>query len=139
MKSYLMSRVGFLPSLFYNVALEKLGQRAWYHEIAPYVILGAIPLWSTVDELVNVVGIKAVVSMNEPFELKYLTPSPTQWLSMGVEQLNLPVVDFVGSPSRQQISQGVQFIHDNVSRQRYLSLQVSCVLDSFGVEAIKNF
>lgn len=113
-----MSRVGFIPSLCYNVALEKLGQRAWYHEVCPNVILGAIPLWSTVDELVQKMGVKAVVSMNEPYELKFITPTPAQWSERGVEQLNLPVVDFIGTPSRQQIQQGVQFIHDHVSKER---------------------
>ena len=117
MTSYLKSRIGFLPSLGYNLVLEKLGHRVWYHEICPHVVLGAIPLWSSVDDLVQNVGVKAVLSMNEKFELKYLTPTDEQWLSMGVVQLNLPVVDFVGSPTRQQIHQGVQFIHDNVSKQ----------------------
>ena len=110
--------MGFLPSLGYTIAGEKLLNRSWHHEVCTNLILGAIPLWSVVEKLVNEMKVKAVLSMNESFELKYLTPSREQWAAKGVDQLNIPVTDFVGLPTIDQIAQGVQFIHENVSKEK---------------------
>ena len=65
-----------------------------------------------------VLQVKAVLSMNESFELKYLTPTREQWAAKGVDQLHIPVTDFVGLPTIDQIAQGVQFIHQNVSNEK---------------------
>ena len=44
-------------------------------------------------------GVKAVVSLNEDHELK-LTNTEEQWKKHGVELLKLPTKDFVSAPSQ---------------------------------------
>lgn len=39
----MFARVTFYPTLFYNVAMEKVSSRRWYDRIDETVILGALP------------------------------------------------------------------------------------------------
>lgn len=46
--SSLLARAFFLPSLAYNVLMEKVSSRAWYNTVDHNLILGALPLrWTT--------------------------------------------------------------------------------------------
>ncbi len=47
----LISRVGFYPTLLYNVVLEKVSSRNWYDHIDETVILGALPFTSMTKQV----------------------------------------------------------------------------------------
>jgi len=76
MISSIAARVIFYPSLAYNVLMEKISKRDWYNRIDENVILGALPLRSMSNKLIKEEGVTAVVSLNEDYELRYLTNQP---------------------------------------------------------------
>lgn len=85
----MLARASFYPTLFYNVFMEKVSARRWWDRIDENVILGALPFRAMVDEVscfhfiiiwVKLIinygdnqlkqeNVKAVVSMNEDYEL----------------------------------------------------------------------
>lgn len=60
-------------------------------------------------------NVRAVISMNQDFELKVFSPDYEEWKKMGVEFLQLPTRDFVEAPSLDNIHLGVQLIEKYVS------------------------
>lgn len=86
----MFARVSFYPTLFYNVMMEKVTARRWYDRIDDNMILGALPFRSMASkvskfrivfcwifakflfnylQLIKQENVKAVVSMNEDYEL----------------------------------------------------------------------
>ena len=51
--SSLLARAFFLPSLAYNVLMEKVSSREWYNTVDHNLILGALPLRWTTREVYN--------------------------------------------------------------------------------------
>lgn len=39
----MFARVTFIPSLAYNVVMERVSARTWWNRIDPHVVLGALP------------------------------------------------------------------------------------------------
>lgn len=95
----LLARALFLPSLAYNVLMEKVSTRQWYNYVDDDVILGALPLrhkiqevdWKTqylhrqyktwlnlifYGQLIDQKKLSAIVSLNEDYEVKYLINQP---------------------------------------------------------------
>lgn len=93
----MFARVTFIPTLVYNVVLEKVTARRWYDRIDNSIILGALPFRNMADsvswrsltrptdllntnplasvclfQLVQNENLKGVVSMNEDYELKFM-------------------------------------------------------------------
>lgn len=91
----MFARVTFVPTLVYNVVLEKMTARRWYDRIDKNIVLGALPFRSMADpvgipidwvvdlnadpfthlivfQLVKNENLKGVVSMNEDYELKFM-------------------------------------------------------------------
>lgn len=46
-------KLGFYPSLMYNVFMEKCAARQWFTKIDDVVILGALPFKSMTEDLVK--------------------------------------------------------------------------------------
>jgi atypical dual specificity phosphatase len=65
----MFARFTFYPTLFYNVVMEKISSRRWFDRIDENVILGALPFPSLTRQLVEEENVKAVISMNEDYEL----------------------------------------------------------------------
>lgn len=106
-------RLGFLPSLSYNVVLNKLNFRPWYNRVDDRVLIGALPWISIKDELVEKEHVRGVVSMNENFELLWLkrwVASKDVWNDSNVEFLQLQTQDIFESPSQEKLRLGVEFI-----------------------------
>lgn len=106
-------RMGFLPSLSYNVVLNKLNVRPWYNRVDERVIIGALPWISIKDELIEKERVGAVVSMNENFELDWLSrwvASRDQWTKSNVKFLQLQTQDIFETPSQEKLQLGVDFI-----------------------------
>lgn len=45
----MFARVTFVPTLVYNVVLEKMTARRWYDRIDKNIVLGALPFRSMAD------------------------------------------------------------------------------------------
>ncbi|XP_066489141.1 phosphatidylglycerophosphatase and protein-tyrosine phosphatase 1 [Tiliqua scincoides] len=107
------ARLLFYPSLLYTLARERLplgSPRPWFHRIDRAVLLGALPLRGRCRQLVEEENVRAVVTMNEEYETRFLCYSPQEWEAMGVEQLRLSTVDLTGIPSLENLHEGVKFV-----------------------------
>ncbi|XP_075681392.1 phosphatidylglycerophosphatase and protein-tyrosine phosphatase 1-like [Dermatophagoides pteronyssinus] len=111
----------FYGSLAYNVVMNKFNIRKWYDRIDQHVLLGALPLRGQFPKkLVLQENVRAVISMNQDFELNYVSLSTEEWHNLGVEFLQLPTKDFVEVPSLDNLHKGVHMmmrIVDQASRQ----------------------
>lgn len=56
-------------------------------------------------------NVKAVVSMNEDYEINYLSNNTAQWAKLGVKFLQLPTIDIFQAPSQSKLYNGVEFIN----------------------------
>jgi len=107
----MLARVSFLPTLAFNVAMEKLGSRPWWSRIDQRVVLGALPFrGQNAQKIVDENHLAGVVSMNEDYELKAFSNLGPEWASLGVKFLQLPTTDMFTSPCQSQLKEGVQFI-----------------------------
>lgn len=119
-------RSGFLPSLSYNVVLNKLNIRQWYNRVDERVIIGALPWISMKDELITRENVRRVVSMNENFELTWLkrwVANSDTWTKSNIEFLQLQTQDIFETPSQDKLKLGVDFI---MSSQDGHSVYVHC-------------
>ncbi|EAA06392.5 AGAP000617-PA [Anopheles gambiae str. PEST] len=107
----MFARITFYPSLFYNVMMEKITARHWYDRIDENVILGALPFRSVAQEMVQKENIKAVVSMNEDYELWAFSNNKARWAKLGVEFLQLETTDIFESPCQEKLWKGVNFMN----------------------------
>ncbi|CAD5113255.1 DgyrCDS2433 [Dimorphilus gyrociliatus] len=119
----LSTKVAYYPTLLFNVLREKFGVTKWYHAIDDTVILGALPFRNVAKKLITEYNIKGVVSMNELYEMKFFCPTKNEWSNMGVEQINLPTIDY-SVPSLTDIRKGVDFI--NHKRDEKSTVYVHC-------------
>lgn len=107
-------RLGFIPSLLYNVVLNKFSKfRPWYNRVDDRVIIGALPWVSLKNKLIDEEHVRGVVSMNENFELSLLGKwviDKQKWEKENVKFLQLPTQDIFESPSQQKLINGVDFI-----------------------------
>ncbi|XP_017768221.1 PREDICTED: phosphatidylglycerophosphatase and protein-tyrosine phosphatase 1 [Nicrophorus vespilloides] len=106
----MFARITFYPTLMYNIFMEKCTSRMWYNRIDDTVILGALPFPSITHELVEKERVKAVISMNEDYEL-WLANDAEKWKSVGVEFLQLPTTDIFETPDQEKLVRGVKFIN----------------------------
>lgn len=119
-------RMGFLPSLAYNVSLEKLNVRHWYDRVDDKVIIGALPWLSLKEELIHKENVRNVVSMNENFELNWLkgwVANKEDWTNSNVNFLQLATQDIFETPSQDKLKIGVDFI---MSSKKGESVYVHC-------------
>ncbi|XP_051852525.1 phosphatidylglycerophosphatase and protein-tyrosine phosphatase 1-like [Antechinus flavipes] len=107
-----LARILFYPTLLYTLVLDKVsraGHRDWYHRIDSTVLLGALPLRSLTLRLVEKENVRAVITMNEEYETRFLCNTFEEWKAVGVEQLRLSTVDMTGVPTLENLKKGVQF------------------------------
>ncbi|XP_011878134.1 PREDICTED: phosphatidylglycerophosphatase and protein-tyrosine phosphatase 1 isoform X2 [Vollenhovia emeryi] len=116
----MFARATFYPSLLYNVVMERITARNWYDRIDETVILGALPFRRTTQQLIDDENIKAVVSMNEDYELSMLSNTEKEWRRHGVQFLQLSTTDIFQAPSQEKLQDGVNFINKfrNVSSKK---------------------
>ncbi|CAL7951268.1 unnamed protein product [Xylocopa violacea] len=107
----MFARMTFYPTLCYNILMEKITSRNWYDRIDETVILGALPFRSMTKQLITEENIKAVVSMNENYELRLFSNTEKEWQRCNVEFLQLSVTDIFESPCQEKLQLGVKFIN----------------------------
>ena len=123
----MFARVTFLPTLAYNVAMERVSGRRWWDRVDDKVILGALPFRSEyTQQLIKDQNIKGVVSMNEDYELALFSHQAEGWSKMGVEFLQLSTTDIFSAPSQDKLVRGVEFIDEVTARHKGSSVYVHC-------------
>jgi len=123
----MFARVTFLPTLAYNVAMERVSGRRWWDRVDDKVILGALPFRSEYTQhLIKDQNIKGVVSMNEDYELALFSHQAEGWSKMGVEFLQLSTTDIFSAPSQDKLVRGVEFIDEVTARHKGSSVYVHC-------------
>uniref|UniRef100_A0A7N4V3V4 Phosphatidylglycerophosphatase and protein-tyrosine phosphatase 1 n=1 Tax=Sarcophilus harrisii TaxID=9305 RepID=A0A7N4V3V4_SARHA len=60
-------------------------------------------------ELIEKENVRAVITMNEEYETRFLCNTFEEWKAVGVEQLRLSTVDMTGVPTLENLKKGVQF------------------------------
>jgi atypical dual specificity phosphatase len=68
----LFHKIAYYPTVGYRVLLEYFGLRTRYTRIDNHCILGALPFKTDGEHLSKNENVKAVLTLNEPHELKYL-------------------------------------------------------------------
>lgn len=110
----LAARALFYPSLLINIARERLQEDwHWCDLIAENLMLGAIPFPSMLETEFQQLGVKAVVTLNEEFEIFI---SPDQYAAAGIAHLHLPTIDFLFAPPLEDLHRGVDFISEHIER-----------------------
>ncbi|XP_015593641.1 phosphatidylglycerophosphatase and protein-tyrosine phosphatase 1 isoform X2 [Cephus cinctus] len=107
----MFARVSFYPSLIYNMVMEKITSRRWYDRIDETVILGALPFRGMTKQLINEENVKAVVSMNEDYELQLFSNTGEEWNKHNVQFLQLSTTDIFEAPCQEKLQRGVNFIN----------------------------
>ncbi|XP_002160979.1 phosphatidylglycerophosphatase and protein-tyrosine phosphatase 1 [Hydra vulgaris] len=110
----IIARLAFYPTLVYG-CLRTSPNRRWYDRIDNKVILGALPFYKTAKALVSIENISAVITLNEPYELRYFCPKKTEWNLLGVQQLHIPTVEYSDAPSISKIESALDFINKSSS------------------------
>jgi atypical dual specificity phosphatase len=108
---WLIARLLFFPTLWWNYFLRRVTQRRWWDWIDEWVLLGALPGEAHVAEL-KAAGIGAVINTCSE------TCGPVkQYENAGIEQLHLPTVDFT-PPKIEDVRKAVDFIHQQIRHGR---------------------
>ncbi|KAL8111472.1 phosphatidylglycerophosphate phosphatase PTPMT2-like [Apium graveolens] len=109
------ARALFYPTLLYNVVRNKLQTEfRWWDRIDEFLLLGAVPFPSDVKRLKEL-GVCGVVTMNESYET--LVPTAL-YQAHEIDHLVLPTRDYLFAPVMTDISQAVDFIHENTLQGR---------------------
>jgi len=125
--SPMFARVTFLPTLAYNVAMERVSARRWWDRVDSSVILGALPFRSKyTEDLVKQEKIKGVVSMNEDYELALFSHQTDGWAKLGVDFLQLSTTDIFCAPSQTKLQHGVKFMKEIAMDSAGESVYVHC-------------
>ena len=123
----MFARVTFLPTLAYNVAMERLSTRRWWDRIDDKVILGALPFRSDyTQQLIKQENIKGVVSMDEDYELALFSHQKEGWSKLGVDFLQLSTTDIFSAPNQEKLLRGVDFISEITDKHKGSSVYVHC-------------
>ncbi|RUS90186.1 hypothetical protein EGW08_002065 [Elysia chlorotica] len=120
----MIGRILYYPTLAWNVGWCSVTGRPWYNRLDDTVLLGALPLRSIMKTLVEKENVRAMVTMNESYELRYFTPSDKELSDLGVERLHLSTPDITATPTQEQVIQAVEFIHRHRAKQN--SVYVHC-------------
>lgn len=115
--SWLIARVLFIPSLCWNVLLERLGARHWWDRVDDRLLVGAFPFASHVPRLASE-GVRAVVNTCE----EYAGPAAA-YARANIVQLRIPTIDFQ-PPTIEDIQHAVAFIDQHVENGH--SVYVHC-------------
>ncbi|XP_071095096.1 phosphatidylglycerophosphatase and protein-tyrosine phosphatase 1-like [Haliotis cracherodii] len=106
----MFAKIAFYPTVGYTLFMAQVSSRKYYNRIDDTVVLGALPIKWILKELTAKESVTALVSVNENFELESLVPSKEDLRQRGIDQLQLPTVDYVGTPSQDNIRRAVDFI-----------------------------
>lgn len=117
----------FFPTILYNIVADTITSRSWYNRIDNHIVLGALPFRNILENLAPTEKIKGIISMNEDFELNpRWYPTEEEYKKLGIDFLRLPVDDYVGTPTPDQILTGLQFIDRVIKKDNDASVYIHC-------------
>ncbi|CAI0523660.1 unnamed protein product [Linum tenue] len=122
------ARALFYPTLLYNVVRNKFqADFRWWDRVDEFILLGAVPFPTDVPCLKEL-GVRGVVTMNEPYE----TLVPTSlYYEHGIDHLVLPTRDYCFAPSLRDIYNVLRgettYVHCKAGRGRSTTV-VLCYL-----------
>ena len=123
----MFGRVTFLPSLALNLVLERTSHFTWWNRIDSKVVLGALPFHGEhAKRIIEKEDIKAVVSMNENYELALFSNQEPEWKALGIEFLQLETADIFEAPTQEKLINGVSFIKNVAEKHPNSSVYVHC-------------
>jgi len=139
-----VARLSFLPTLAFNLAMERVTGRRWWDRVDSRVILGAIPFRSSYTrDLVDQQGIRAVVALNEAYELRLCSHQAEGWAGLGAAFLHLPTTDLFAAPDQARLRQGVAwileqeqgsvYVHCKAGRARSATLVAAYLMEAEGL------
>ncbi len=136
---WLLGRLFLFPTLFLHLLICRVFRYFhWWDEVAPRLILGALPLAGQVPQLKSL-GVRAVVNLCE----EWAGPEAA-YQAEGITQLRLPTVDYT-CPSYADLERGVQFIkgvltqghrvyvHCKAGRGRGAALALCWLIEAYGM------
>ncbi|CAF4019094.1 unnamed protein product [Adineta steineri] len=138
-----LARLFFFPSYGYTHLLTYLGIRNGYDKIDNTVYVGILPTIAMQKYLIEHEKVNAVISMNEDYELTYVSDQ-SLWAKHEIQHLRLPTVDF-SNPQVENLFHGVEFlrtvrqanktayIHCKAGRQRSANLAACYLIDTYGM------
>ncbi|CAF1441296.1 unnamed protein product [Rotaria sp. Silwood1] len=138
-----LARLFFLPSYGYTQLLSYIGLRHSYDRIDETVYIGILPTIALQKYLIQHEKVDAVISMNEDYELTYVS-DPNLWTKHEIRHLRLPTVDF-SNPQVENLFHGIEFlrtvrnenkrayIHCKAGRQRSANLVACYLIDTYGM------
>ncbi|CAF1223755.1 unnamed protein product [Adineta steineri] len=138
-----LARLFFFPSYGYTHLLTFLGIRNGYDKIDNTVYVGILPTIAMQKYLIEHEKVNAVISMNEDYELTYVSDQ-SLWAKHEIQHLRLPTVDF-SNPQVENLFHGVEFlrtvrqanktayIHCKAGRQRSANLAACYLIDTYGM------
>ncbi|CAH8496906.1 unnamed protein product [Heterobilharzia americana] len=85
--------------------------RPWYSRVSPCLVLGGLPLRKFWDKWQADENFTHIISLLEPFEVKSFVIGEKDAKDRGIKYLSLPVQDFWGVPTVEQIDAGISFIN----------------------------
>ncbi|PAA76371.1 hypothetical protein BOX15_Mlig016694g2, partial [Macrostomum lignano] len=109
-------RLLFYPAVTKSLTWRLLGLSDWYNRIDEHLVLGALPLAREFQSVAKSESIKAVLSINEPHEVKPAwVVGEKECRRLGLARMQLSVPDFGGhSPSARQLQKCCDFIESTV-------------------------
>uniref|UniRef100_A0A1I7ZJY4 Phosphatidylglycerophosphatase and protein-tyrosine phosphatase 1 n=1 Tax=Steinernema glaseri TaxID=37863 RepID=A0A1I7ZJY4_9BILA len=114
----MFSSLIFYPSLGYNLLRNRLQPTswAWYNRIDDSLLVGALPFQSMIPEL-RKENVGGIVCCTEEFETKSLPTTMTKeaWEDEQFKFHAVPMQDFTGTTSRQNIQSAVEFMEEIAS------------------------
>ncbi|XP_065186558.1 phosphatidylglycerophosphatase and protein-tyrosine phosphatase 1-like [Sycon ciliatum] len=135
-------RVTFYPTLLKNVLF--VGElRRWYDRVDNRVILGALPLRRYNKQLVEEENVRLVVTLCRSYETQLFTNSELEWGRLNVRQIHIPVMEYFGTPSVEQMEYAVSairalddgesaYIHCKAGRSRSATVAGSYLIETTG-------
>ncbi|KAI6217552.1 Phosphatidylglycerophosphatase and protein-tyrosine phosphatase 1 [Aphelenchoides besseyi] len=115
----MLGTLAFYPTLAYNLLRNYVQPTRWqwYSRVDDNLILGALPFKSMIAEL-KAENVGGVVCCTEEFETRaaFNGMGAEQWQEADIKFCHVPMQDFVGTTSRQNLHNAVKFI-DNFAEQ----------------------
>lgn len=107
---WLIARLIYVPTLLWNILLGRLLKlRAWWTEIDPHLIVGAMPFAVDVPAMKEA-GVTAVVNTCQ----EYAGPI-SEYEKVGIKQLRVKTIDFT-HPTLDNVERAVDFMNEQVAQ-----------------------
>jgi atypical dual specificity phosphatase len=107
--SNILYKLSCYPTIIYGMCLEYIGYRPWYTRVDEHCIIGALPMKRNYKKIIKKEKVKAILTLNQDHELIH-SISEGEWNSMGIDYKKIPIEDYVGIATTEQLLEGIDYI-----------------------------